>query len=589
MKITTFLLFVLGLISFTSYSQNLYTLPNAANITNEVNATTGWSGPASVASVTDNPQSGTYSIRITTNSNGNRYSAFNFTATVGTVYNISIWARRGTTNSNSAFSNWQGFSGFIETSIPNLNWQEYTFTLTATSTSPQIRVYASTGGPAGRTAFVDAITITAQAGDTQAPTAPTNLAASNTTANATTLTWTASTDNVGVTSYQIRQNNVTVGTVGGSVLTYNATGLSASTTYSYNVVALDAANNTSPASNTVQVTTLAGGDTQAPTAPTNLAASNTSATATTLNWTASTDNVGVTSYQVRQNNVTVGTVGGNVLTYTATGLTASTTYSFNVVALDAANNTSPASNTVQVTTLSGGDTQPPTAPSNLAASNTTSSATTLNWNASTDNVGVTSYQIRQNNVNVGTVSGTTTTYTAGGLSASTTYSFNVVALDAANNVSQASNTVSVTTEASSGGTPYTSTNANLPTVNWQALNLYVSGTVGIGTAPPNANNFRLAVNGDIRGKELIVESGWSDFVFSPDYKLLSIKEVEEYIIKNGHLKDIPPASHVQQNGVGLAETNMRLLQKVEELMLYIIELNKKLSELEASETSQLKY
>ena len=589
MKITTLLLFVLGLFSFSAYSQNLYTLPNAANITNEVNATTGWSGPASIASVTDNPQNGTYSLRITTNSNGNRYSAFNFTATVGTVYNISIWARRGTNNSNSAFSSWQGFSGFIETSIATTGWLEYTFTLTATSSNPQIRVYGSTGGPAGRTAYVDAITITAQAPDTEPPTAPSNLTSSNTSSTATTLTWNASTDNVGVVSYQIRQNNTTIGTVSGTTLTYTATGLTASTTYSFNVVALDAANNVSQPSNTVQVTTLAGGDTQPPTAPSNLAATNTTSTGTTLNWNASTDNVGVVSYQIRQNNVMVGTVSGTTLTYTATGLTASTTYSFNVVALDAANNVSQPSNTVQVTTLSGGDIQAPTAPSNLAATNTTSSATTLSWNASTDNVGVVSYQIRQNTVTVGTVSGTTLTYTAGGLSASTTYSFNVVALDAANNVSPPSNTVQVTTLTGGTGTPYTTTNANLPTVNWQAANLYVSGGMGIGTAAPNITNYRLAVNGTIRTKEFLVQPGWSDFVFEPGYYLMTPTEVEDYIIKNGHLKDIPPASEVQENGIGLGELNMRLLQKVEELTLYIIEMNKKLELLEKAKAEKLKY
>ncbi len=490
MKILTFLSIAVVFIAFKANSQNLYTLPNAANITNEVNATTGWSGPANVASVTTNPQNGTYCIQITTNANGNRYSQFSFAATVGTVYNISIWARRGSNNSNSAFSNWVGFSGFTETSITSQNWQVFNFTVTATSANPQIRVYAATGGPAGRTAFVDAITITAQAGDTQPPTAPSNLTASNTTATGTTLSWNASTDNVGVTGYQIRRNNTTIGTVTGTTLTYNVTGLSASTTYN-----------------------------------------------------------------------------------------------FNVVAVDAANNVSAASNTVQVTTLSGNDNQPPSAPSNLTASNTTSSSTTLNWNASNDNVGVTGYQVLQNNTMIGSVNGTTLTYNVVGLSPSTSYNYNVVALDAANNVSQPSNTVSVTTLSSGGGgsTPYTSNNANLPTVNWQAANLYVSGAMGIGTNPPNPNNYRLSVNGDIRGKELIVESGWSDFVFSPEYRLLTLKEVEEYIIENGHLKDIPPASVVQKDGIGLAEMNMRLLQKVEELTLYIIELNKQLTELEKAQ------
>jgi chitodextrinase len=283
-----------------------------------------------------------------------------------------------------------------------------------------------------------------------------------------------------------------------------------------------------------------------------------------------------------QNNVAVGTVAGNILTYNATNLTASTTYSFNVLALDAAGNISPPSNTVQITTGTATDTQAPTAPTNLTASNTTTTALTLNWGASTDNVGVTQYQIMQNNVAVGTVAGNILTYNATNLTASTTYSFNVLALDAAGNISPPSNTVQVTTQSdgTGGGTPYTTLNANLPTVNWQAQNLFVAGTMGIGTSANS--NFQLSVNGDIRTKELVVESGWSDFVFKPGYRLPSLQEVEQHINEHGHLKDIPSAFHVQKYGIGLADINMRLLQKIEELTLYLIEAQKRLEVLEKS-------
>ncbi len=579
MKITTFLLLLLVALAFTGRAQNLYTLQNAANIDNEANSTTGWSGPANIASVTGNPQNGTYSLQLTTTNSG-RDAGFTFNAVVGTVYNISIWARKGANNANTAFENWVGFQNFTTTQVTSTSWLEYTFTLTATSTSPQIRVTASQNGPPGRQGYIDAITITAVAGDTQAPTAPTNLAASNTTTTSTTLNWSASTDNVGVTQYQIRRNNVAIGTVAGNITTYNATGLTASTTYNFNVFALDAAGNISPPSNTVQVTTGTATDTQAPTAPTNLAASNTTTTATTLNWSASTDNVGVTQYQIQRNNVAIGTVAGNITTYNATGLTAATTYSFNVFALDAAGNISPPSNTVQVTTGTATDTQAPTAPTNLAASNTTTTSTTLNWSASTDNVGVTQYQIRRNNVAIGTVAGNITTYNAAGLTASTTYSFNVFALDAAGNISPPSNTVQVTTSSGTGGgTPYTTLNANLPNVNWQAQNLYVSGSMGIGTTVNS--NFRLSVNGIIRTHNLYVQSGWSDFVFKPDYLLPTLRETEQHIIEKGHLKDIPSAAQVQENGIGLAEINMRLLQKIEELTLYLIEAQKRLEILES--------
>jgi chitodextrinase len=97
----------------------------------------------------------------------------------------------------------------------------------------------------------------------------------------------------------------------------------------------------------------------------------------------------------------------------------------------------------------GGDTTPPSTPANLAASGTTSSSTNLSWSASTDNVGVTGYDVIENGNTITTVSGTSTTVS--GLAASTTYSFQVKARDAAGNLSAASNTVSVTTSASGGG------------------------------------------------------------------------------------------------------------------------------------------
>jgi glucosylceramidase len=102
--------------------------------------------------------------------------------------------------------------------------------------------------------------------------------------------------------------------------------------------------------------TTGGGDTTAPTAPTGLAASGTTATSTTLNWTASTDNVGVTGYQVLRGGTQVGTAAGT--SFTDSGLSASTAYSYTVKATDAAGNVSAASNSVSVTTGSGGGTGP---------------------------------------------------------------------------------------------------------------------------------------------------------------------------------------------------------------------------------------
>ncbi|MDK2773254.1 MAG: hypothetical protein KYX68_13685 [Flavobacterium sp.] len=103
------------------------------------------------------------------------------------------------------------------------------------------------------------------------------------------------------------------------------------------------------------------------------------------------------------------------------------------------------------------------------------------------------------------------------------------------------------------------------------------GKIGIGTETPDAE---LSVNGLIHTKEVKVDlQGWPDYVFEENYKLPSLDEVEEYIKEEGHLPNIPSAEEVEENGVQLGEMNKKLLEKVEELTLYIIELRKELNDL----------
>ncbi|MCH7859274.1 MAG: hypothetical protein IID14_06190 [Candidatus Marinimicrobia bacterium] len=99
-----------------------------------------------------------------------------------------------------------------------------------------------------------------------------------------------------------------------------------------------------------------------------------------------------------------------------------------------------------------------------------------------------------------------------------------------------------------------------------------NGNVGVGTTSPGS--YKLAVNGNIRAKDVIVETGWSDFVFADDYRLKPLHEVEQYIQAHKHFPDIPSATEVEENGVALGDMQARLLQKVEELTLYVIELDK---------------
>lgn len=197
---------------------------------------------------------------------------------------------------------------------------------------------------------------TSPAGDKTAPTAPTGLATSAITQTAFTLSWTKSTDDVGVTGYTVWVNGSQVATVPGGT-SYAFSGRTCGTTYQLGVKAFDAAGNSSSAA-TVSVKTAACPDTAAPTTPSGLSASGATQTGITLNWGAASDNVGVTGYSVWRNGSQVGTVTGT--SYGFSGLACGTTYQLGVKAFDAAGNTS------GISTLSAGTAScppPPPAPS----------------------------------------------------------------------------------------------------------------------------------------------------------------------------------------------------------------------------------
>jgi hypothetical protein len=104
-----------------------------------------------------------------------------------------------------------------------------------------------------------------------------------------------------------------------------------------------------------------------------------------------------------------------------------------------------------------------------------------------------------------------------------------------------------------------------------------AGNVGIGTTSPQHT---LSVNGTIQAKEVLVNTGWSDYVFAPDYKLKSLTEVAAFIRANHHLPDIPSEAEVKEKGVSLGDMQSKLLAKIEELTLQMIQLNQKNSALE---------
>ena len=112
-------------------------------------------------------------------------------------------------------------------------------------------------------------------------------------------------------------------------------------------------------------------------------------------------------------------------------------------------------------------------------------------------------------------------------------------------------------------------------------NILTSSNIGIGTSSfvDGSDNYRLSVQGAIRAHRVRVYTTWADYVFEKNYNLPTLEEVERHIKENGHLKDIPSAIEVEENGIELGEMNKLLLQKIEELTLYVIEMKKEINTL----------
>ncbi|TXN36137.1 hypothetical protein FVB32_16395 [Flagellimonas hymeniacidonis] len=383
---------ILGTISI--YAQELHTPSNAVSVNNESNSVTGWTGGSTMTADTTDPYHGTYAMKIVSTSTNtqNRRAEYSFTATNGETYDISVWAKVGSQANDPAFAVWDGLSGFSTTLISSTAWTEYTFTVTATSSAPVIRVFTGSGsGSTGDEIFIDRVSIIPQSStDTQSPTAPT------------------------------------------------------------------------------------------------LSSTGQSDTTADFSWSGATDNIGVTGYKIFKDGVLEATLG-NVNTYQATGLTASTAYNFTVTALDAANNESVVSNAVSVTTNSSG----------------------------------------------------------GG--------------------------------SSGGGSSVWSESSSVASY---------TGDVAVGTSTV-PNGYRMAIDGKLITEEVKVQlsGNWPDYVFAKDYDLSSLEDVQKHIKEKGHLPNIPSAKEAEANGIEIGEMNRLLIEKIEELTLYILEQEERITKLESLQQS----
>ncbi|MDO8413848.1 MAG: S8 family serine peptidase [Gallionellaceae bacterium] len=302
--------------------------------------------------------------------------------------------------------------------------------------------------------------LTLKTPDLTAPTAPTNLVATVVSATQVNLSWTAATDNVGVLQYQIDlclgskcSDFVNVDIAYGT--SYSFSWLTPGTTYKFRVWAVDAAWNYGAYSNIAKATTLA--DTVPPSTPTNLTATAVGVTQIDLTWNPSTDNTRVEYYKVERctgstcsNFVEIGITYES--SYSDTSLTPGTDYRYQVRAMDAASLHSSYSNNATAKTWT--DTEPPTAPADLAATYISRYEIGLGWAAATDNSGVVNYKVERctgpDCTNFIEIAASTniyapTTHYDTGLAGATSYCYRVRAYDVTGNNGAYSNTTCVTT------------------------------------------------------------------------------------------------------------------------------------------------
>jgi YD repeat-containing protein len=356
-----------------------------------------------------------------------------------------------------------------------------------------------------------------QTSDGTPPTVPTNLAATAASATQINVSWTASTDNVGVTDYWLERCQGAGCSTYSQIakptgVSYSDTPVSDVTTFTYRVRARDASGNLSGNSATASATTPDG---TAPSVPTNVVAIAVSSTQINLTWTASTDNVAVTGYRVERctgvscsNFVQVGTPAGP--SFNNSSLADVTTYRYRVRARDAIPNLSGYSSIVTATTWDG---TAPSTPTGFTATAVAYNQVNLAWTASTDNVAVTGYEVERcagsgcsNYTKI--AAPTSNSYTNTPVSGSSTYRYRVRASDAFPNFSGYSAVKTVTTPAGVPVAPVITPSTLLKksvgesyTISWNAVTgatsyeLFDSGS-SVWTGTATSRNFPSAVQGE---------------------------------------------------------------------------------------------
>ncbi|MFC3801883.1 fibronectin type III domain-containing protein [Cohnella sp. GCM10012308] len=280
--------------------------------------------------------------------------------------------------------------------------------------------------------------------DMTPPSVPSGLTVTNRSSTGFTVSWQASTDNLGVAGYQVSiLDTITQTTTTKEVVTpsIQVSNLEANKMYRVSVKAYDGSNNVSNASPFVNAST----DITAPIMTGTMQTTARTSTSVTVTWPAATDNIGVEAYQILKGNVLVATLNANQSSYMFSGLPSNDGFIVTIQAVDAAGNI--ASNPLTLRT--GTDLTPPSAPTSLVVISRSATSVKLGWSPSTDNVGISEYHIFNNGLYVVTVPSANAfykEYTLTGLSENTIFNFTVKGMDYSGNLSQASNSVKVGTD-----------------------------------------------------------------------------------------------------------------------------------------------
>ncbi len=257
--------------------------------------------------------------------------------------------------------------------------------------------------------------------------------------------WGGSTDNVGVTGYRLLRNGATVAQLGPGAESWDDDGLTPGESYTYALTASDAAGNSSePVTGSVTIPADTS-DTTPPTVPGSVQAAATGETAVSVGWTLSTDDSGVSGYEIFRDGVSAGLVSASTDAWLDTGRTPDTTYTYRVRAVDLAANYSALSPPATATTWAV-DTTPPTVPTGVAATGASLTSIAVSWTASTDERGVAGYRVYRDGATVANLTATQTSWTDTGLTTGASHDYAVDAIDGSGNRSAASDPVTARTQ-----------------------------------------------------------------------------------------------------------------------------------------------